>query len=193
MTTILQLALLSSLIYWSLQEYYTPNFAIHQAGNNHTLSNEHTEIWLKKKSFSISFSSMAYDKKKETYYATQIALSSDKETLTRIKVGAKKDDINFLQSGTGLAARGLYETFYLANEENYQHHYVIYQEGEDGEKRAEYLSEQEGLFRLKCPINTLNINEIDYKIEDTNLSELYLILFNDANLNKTLDHGEFRD
>jgi hypothetical protein len=169
-----------------LQEPPMPEFAIEQNGTVNTLLSERTVLVLDKNPFSILFNSEAYTD--ESFHAARIALSVNEADLNKLQPGARISDIDFFSLGTGFATDGPYDPFYVSEGDG--HHYVFYQK--EGDKRAELISEKDGVLRLRCPINNLSVADEALPLNQIKINTLYLLLLYDANLNNTVDPGEYR-
>jgi hypothetical protein len=165
-----------------------PDFAIEQDDSEHSLTATHTDITLKKKSFSISFNCKPYTDTE--FHAARIGMFLDKAALDKIRDGMRTSDIEFFSLGTGYATSGPYDPFFIFSEDA-GHHYVSYKK--DGDKRAELVSENDrGILRLRCNVKHLSIDGEVFNIEEAKIDELHLVLFWDMNLNTILEPGEYK-
>ncbi len=149
-----------------------------------------TEITIKKQSFAIEFNSLESDLERRRFYATQIAISTNIEDLNYIKDGQYISDIPFFMPGTGSAVRGPYE-FYSLYEGKYGiHQYIVYEK--EGEQRAELISEKDNILRLKSDVNAIKMNGEIIPLSKIGISELFMMIISDINLNGILDENEFQ-
>jgi hypothetical protein len=162
--------------------------SIIQNGKEIKIKGDTQTIVLKKDEFKILFNSFAYTDKKS--YATQIDDFSDKKGVAMIYNGEKIDSIPYFMGGTGMAT-GFgkeYECMYFDKDFD-ANHYIIYQE--NGDKRAKLEGKNGDTLRLSWTINKFNVNEMEMAIKKIEIKELYIVVFNDFNLNGTVDEGEY--
>lgn len=144
-------------------------------------------VTLKRAVFAIRFETNKYNEKKKKFYATQIAAVTHDSCVAFVKMGAVVDHIPFFSSGTGLAAEEFgYSSVFIDDE---AHHYIFY--SNEKERRAELLSTNADKVQLRWNIPMAFYNGENLSFEALPISHFYLIFFNDANLNKVVDEGEF--
>ncbi len=169
---------------------YNIECTISQNGKTYEIRNTQTELTIQKQAFSIEFNLLESDLENKKFYATQIALSENKDDMDYLKSGQYVSDIPFFKPGTGSAVRGPYE-FYSLYEGSYGiHQYIVYEK--EGEQRAELISDEDEVLRLKSDIKAIQIKDEIIPVEDIDISELFLMLISDKNLNGILDQGEFQ-
>ncbi len=169
---------------------YNIECTILQGGKTIELTKTLSEITVKKQAFSIEFNSLASDLERRRFYATQIAISKNKEDLEYLILGKYISEIPFFKPGTGSAVRGPYE-FYSLYEGKYGiHQYIVYEK--EGEQRAKLISEKDNILRLKSDVNAIKMNGEIIPLNKLDVNELYLMLVSDRNLNGILDEGEYQ-
>lgn len=126
----------------------------------------------------------------DSRYALRVNVSDNERNLSYLEAGAAIDAIPFFGPGTGLAGplEGGYPYVFV---DDYAHHYVIYALDDEGPKRAELISEANGLLRLSWPIAgyVASREHIDFAAGAP--EALYFAVIRDFNLNGTIDEGEF--
>jgi hypothetical protein len=137
-------------------------------------------------SFTLEFNSKVYTEKK--YYSVQIAAMKDKADIEAVMEGEDVDNILFFVPGSGMASdKGLpYSSLVLTPE---AHHYIIWEL--KGEKRAELVSQEKENIRLKWTITEMTFKSKTFTIPQSTFLTIYLVVFMDANLNYSLDKGEW--
>ena len=160
-----------------------------QDGFTQTLDKTHSKITIAPKQFSIIFPNAIYNPEAKTFYATQIAAFRDKSLLGATKKGVNKNEISYFQAGTGLAGEhGPYTALYLGD---YQHHYIYFEE-DGGDQRATKVHEMpDGRYMMKWTVENFFEDGADYPLNMIGEDPIYLVFFNDANLNKIVDEGEY--
>lgn len=160
-----------------------------QGENTTQLTNKTETVYLERKPFSIQFFNKKYDSDKSFFYAMQVAvLSNPKDTLI-LSSEKKIDKIPFFEPGTGMSPgySNMYDTIFITNE---GHHYIIYEN--EADKRANLISEKNGVLELDWKILAANYKEKDVQFDLLKLDTLYFILLNDKNLNGKIEKEELK-
>ncbi len=121
------------------------------------------------------------------FYATRIAVFSNKDQIPTIRKGMKFSAISCFKPGTGMAAsRELgYTALKIAPA---AHHYLFYQNEES--KRVNKIGES-GMFSLfEFNVDSLNIEGQIESMSQTEINHLYMLVLIDRNLNNVIDKGE---
>jgi hypothetical protein len=162
------------------------NITIYQNGKETSVKSEDV-VQLPRKFFSIRYNCMRYQSEGDKFYSLQLAAFLDKSELDYIRVGLSTTDILCFSPGTGMApdASNYYESFTFNNE---AHHYVYYES--KSEKRANLISKHGDNLRLEFPVKAYTTNKGTYTLQDFPISEYYLVLFIDGNLNQKIEEGE---
>jgi hypothetical protein len=165
----------------------TDYITIYQDDTEVEVGSEEQEIQIRRAKFAIRFSSKRYNSSKEQFYAAQIAAFLDKSELSKINEGMSTEDISCFEPGSGMAtgSNGFYESIIFNNA---GHHYLYFENKK--ERRVNLISENNGILRLEFPITKLYINEKDVTLEQADVSEFYLAILIDRNLNNVIDKGE---
>ncbi|QDO94907.1 hypothetical protein FNB79_13330 [Formosa sediminum] len=142
---------------------------------------------LNKAPFSLRFYNKAYNLENNLLYAARIAAFRDKSEFDKVKIGIATQYLPCFASGSGIAANrsGSYEHLYFMND---GHHYTMYKDSTS--KRLKLLSESDSLLHLEFEINSLVYDDKTMSMENTDLSQFYLAVFIDKNLNGIIDKGE---
>jgi hypothetical protein len=149
-----------------------------------------TTLTLKKAPLTLEFTSARYDQERDLFYATRIAATRDKKEFDRFKNGPIAEDNTFFGVATGksCAEDVEYETLYL---DNNGHHYIFY--SAEDHKRAtliEELADQQ--VRLQWTIRSVTEDGKEFPLESCSSEEVYLLFFQDRNLNKVIEDGELK-
>ncbi len=164
--------------------------SIEQSGKTTNLVNPYTELSFSKTHFSLSFEILPYNFDNKALHMIQIAATSNKENLKYFKEGAVSNQNPFFSyTGTVIASyeNKPYNSMYVVE----SGHHSIYYENET-DKNADIIGKRKnGKIRLKWDIDHFTINKKKTEIESANFNELYVMIFIDHNLNKSIDKGEY--
>lgn len=161
--------------------------SIEQDGKLFSSINMFDTIQLKRVAFVIRFDTNKYNARKKKLYATRIAAVTHDSGVAFVKMGQSVDNIPFFSIGTGLAAEEFgYNNLFIDDE---AHHYIFY--SNEKERRAELISTNGDKVQLLWNIPMAFYKGEDVSFEALPINSFYLIFFNDSNLNKVVDEGEF--
>ena len=167
---------------------------IYQNGEERAIKKKSETIELDKNSFSIRFYNHAYHSTK--YNATQIAVFLTNREFEKIHTGLAIKNIPCFAPGTGYAMYGdgsdkdlLFET----DLDRPGHHYLYYKNATN--RRLNLIDEWEDLLKLEFEVNEFCIRNPDNSItttpiSSTNITEFFMAILIDRNLNDTIDFGE---
>lgn len=160
-----------------------------QDGIPKLMDKENNKITLNRTPFQLGFTNYPYSTANRTFYATQVAAFTDKKALDELEEGKKINDVSFYKSGTGMAAKGPYESLYI--DADMAHHYIICEEGVD--VRGKIVQKQaDGQVTMTWTISKLTIAGADVSVSNSAIEKLYIAVLQDKNLNKTIDEGELQ-
>lgn len=138
--------------------------------------------------FSIRFFNQKYDAQGREYHAAKIAAFLDPEELNKIEVGMDTRDLPCFEPGSGIAAYfdRQYECLFFNHA---GHHYVYYEDAEH--RRLDLIQEGEVYHKLEFQVDELWFNRTkESSMKETDLSEFYLAILIDRNLDEIIDPGE---
>ena len=158
---------------------------LYQDGKEILLS-KNQSITINRDEFSIRFYNKKYNSDTREFYCAQIAAFLNLEDLKKIKVGEKKENLSCYKPASGMAAgRNGYE-FLIFNKN--AHHYLMY---ENQKNRRLNLLETKGLDnKFEFEIKGIISNKKKIEMSETQLSEFYLSILIDRNLNGIIDENE---
>ena len=153
-----------------------------------SISKNSEQVSIKKDAFSLRFYNKKYNVNTKEFYAVQIASFLDKQALDNIEVGMSKNDTHNFSLGTGMAPSisGKYES--LMFQEYASHHYLMYTDAKS--KRLNLLDTYGDYLKLEFEVNTLQYKGKQVHMSETDLTEFYLVILIDRNLNGYIDEGE---
>lgn len=146
-------------------------------------------VTLKRDGFTLLFNSFAYTDNKS--YATQIDAFTDVKGISMIKPSIKVDSIPYFAGGTGMACAQdkEYECMYIDKDLG-QHHYIMYA---DKDRRAKLEGKSGDTLRLSWDIKKVSFDQAKkMALHKSGLKDLYMVIFNDFNLNGIVDAGEYQ-
>ena len=171
------------------------------------LKDTKNQIELKKEPFTLMFNTKEYRQDVKELHTTRIALLN-KEAFEEISLlifkydGLSRYEINCFSKGSALAKGyyGYYDELYIRDD---AHHEIIYGKDEFQQNARlispDYLKDkQEDKFLyLGIEISRFMIryfkNDLEsFNINDLQRDEIFLIIYNDFNLNNLIDKGEFK-
>jgi hypothetical protein len=165
------------------QEKYS---CIYQKGKKIYLSEEYTQIELKRQAFTIRFYNSRYTD--DRYYATRIAIFTDKTLLDKAQAGLKDSEVPYLAPYTGLAADSLgYSAIFLDGE---AHHYLYYKDEQD--RRVKLVSESQGVLELEWSPHSFYIDGQDKEFSEAGVDRMYMVIYSDRDLDGVIDQHELR-
>mgnify|MGYP000878652078 FL=1 len=161
--------------------------SIKQQNKTYHFTRSFDSLYLDRDSFAIEFETKKYDEQQKKRYATRIAAVTDQALVSLLKPGQKLANIPFFSEGTGLAAEEFgYGNLFIDNE---GHHYITYTDEQN--RRADLVSVNGELLKLRWHIPLAYYQDKDIEFSKLPLVNFSLVIFNDTNLNKTVDEGEF--
>ncbi|MCH8330628.1 MAG: hypothetical protein IH946_04495 [Bacteroidetes bacterium] len=165
----------------------TSDVFVYQNGTEIEIKGVSQEVELDRKEFSIRFLNRQYDSDTKEFYAAQITAFKDKNELSKIKVGLSKQDLPCFEPSSGMAPyeSGSYESLIFSNE---GHHYLFYENHD--RKRVELIWQMGDNLKLEFPISSFHVDGNDVSMNDLPLSEFYLAILIDKNLNGIIESGE---
>ena len=167
---------------------YTDTFTIKQKDKTWFTINITDSVHLTREAFCMQFENKRSNEKKKQFYATQIAAVTEDSCIKYITAGQRTENIFYLAPGTGLAAEDLgYSNLFIDNE---AHHYIMYENEKD--RRANKLSQKGDILKLEWCVPQAFYNGADVSFEQLPFNHIYLIIFNDRNLNEIVDDGEYK-
>ncbi len=159
-----------------------------QQGQKQPLSPGQVTIEVEADAFALQFNMQRYNPDNKQFHAMRIAAFYSASQVPTIQAGMPADEVPCFSLGTGMApARsGRYEA--LVFNPN-AHHYLFYDD--EDSKRVKCLSEQGNQLTVAFKVDSLRLGSYTEAVKDFTQGEIYLLLFNDANLNRQVDEGEW--
>ncbi len=137
---------------------------------------------------SIRFFNQPYDTESGRFNAMRIAAILDVSQIPPIRSGMPVDSVPCFRPGTGMACArsGRYNALIF----NPNAHHYLYYENEES-KRLRCLGAVREQLKLEFTVDSLSIWRQTESLTQTSVDEFYLVFFNDKNLNKLIDDGEW--
>lgn len=158
--------------------------------NGNILQYGESELLLSRGEISIEFDIFPYNSDNLQWHAAKIAATIDKSDLKYFEEGIITNSNPFYSyTGTGIAAEQNkpYECMYV---DSTGHHFIYYES--DTDKRADVIAKMsDGKVRLRWKTDCFTIYKNEVKIKNSEIKELYLMIFIDENLNKTIEENEY--
>lgn len=145
-------------------------------------------IEIEKEAFSLIFWKKKDIPSEKIFHAIRIAASLDKASFSNIQIGTEASALPYFALGTGMAGN---KTGYSHLRFNDTGHHYLYYESEDN-NRLNLIEETDSYQKLGFNISSLFTHLGKEKIEDTDIREFYLAVFQDKNLNKIIDKEELQ-
>ncbi len=163
------------------------NIYVCQNEKERAVSFQNEVIEIDKNKFALHFYNKPYDAENKAFYATQIALFYSAAHMPVLEPGKSVDSVACFSTGTGLATArsGKYESLSF---DTSGHHYLFYQN--EKSKRVKLLHASDDILKLEFEIDSLNFMGHTVAMSEIQISEFYLLLFTDKNLDKRIDKGE---
>ncbi len=139
--------------------------------------------------FSIHFYNKMYDADNNKFYAARLVAEYSEDQIPTIKPGLSINSIPCFMPGTGLAANASYGYTSLTMSST-AHHYLYYQDEEH--KRVNKIGEKKGYSLFEFSTDSLNFWGEYESMQQTKVSQFYLALLIDRNLNGMVDEGEYQ-
>ncbi len=137
--------------------------------------------------FSIRFYNKKYNPKSEEFYAARLAAFYDKDQIPEVKTGMYVNEILCFKPGTGMAPAGGYG--YTALKFNAKaHHYLFYQD--EKFKRVNKVDDKGEYSLFEFAVDSLEFWGERESLKETKVSQFYILLLVDRNLNNRIDEGE---
>jgi len=167
----------------------TSQITLSQEANVFQLKQKTETVLLERKPFSIKFFNKKYNSDKSLFYSMQVAVLANPADTLILTSEKKIDKIPYFEPGTGMAPgySNMYDTIFITNE---GHNYVTYENESD--KRANLISEKDGILELDWKIIAANYKEKDVPFDLLKLNTLYFVFLNDRNLNGKIDKEELK-
>lgn len=177
----------SSKVKEEANESFKTQLTVFQNGTEFPVKYTSAPIDIEKSEFSLRFYNKKYDSENKQFYSTQIAAFTDKSEFDKIKVGLSKTDLSCFEPGSGMATNrsGKYEVLIFNNN---GHHYTFYENPDS--KRLNLLDDSGKVMKFEFEINSVYHNDKVVKMTETDLSEFYIALLIDKNLDGIIDQGE---
>ncbi len=159
-----------------------------QNGQEKPLNVEQAIVNVDAEPFYLRFLSKRYIAGKQQFHSMRIAAFLSDSQIPNIHPGLLIDSMACFGAGTGMASAhsGEYE---VLNFNDRAHHYVYSRD--ESNHRAKLISSENKRLTLEFEVDSLGISGYNQPMSQTGLSEFYLLLFNDANLNRQIDDGEW--
>ena len=158
--------------------------------NGLTLNSGEDEVIISRDSISLEFDVFPHKSETKESHAVKVAVTLDESNLKYFQEGEIANSNPFYSYiGTGIATgkNQNYECMYVRNS---GHHYIYYKSEKD--KRATVIKKHKnGKVRLKWTAKCFTIDKKVVQIKDSKIDRLYLMIFIDNNLNKTIDRDEY--
>jgi hypothetical protein len=163
----------------------TDNISIIQGDSTYKLSPQSHSILLERKPFIIRTKLKKYKEKKQQYNAIQMAVRNTNAGMCQ--AGQIISDVLYFAPGTGMAtdSENKYPFLFINNE---AHHYFTYQNKPN--KRVNPAEIENGYVLAEIPVSGFHYNDSDIQIEGSNLTELFIDILINRNLNQLIDQGE---
>lgn len=160
---------------------------VSQSGKPQKLSDGSKTIELQRKNFDIRWWDGAYAFEDKQLNTIQIAVDTSSSIFSGIKPGVLVDDVPCFAPGSGVAGPQAkpYESVIPGSD---SHHYIFFENDEN--RRANVISQSGNVYHLEWPIQNIYLNEKDISISDFKGENLYLVVFQNHNMNDVIDHNE---
>jgi|GEM_PF-2904522 len=160
---------------------------ISQSGQVQKISEGTRTIQLERKDFSIRWWDQMYSLTYPQYNCIQIAAGVGENDFANIKPGTLFKDTPCFALGTGMVGERAkpYSEVFVDPE---AHHYIYYEN--DGDRRANVLTESGDVFHLDWPISAIFLNKKTYSISEFPNKTLRVAIFQNHNHNEVIDHNE---
>ncbi|MBR8537116.1 ankyrin repeat domain-containing protein [Carboxylicivirga sediminis] len=161
---------------------------IYQSEQEKPLYAGQTEIEVDPEAFSIRFVCGRFDEVEQQFYNMRIAAFLSESQMPNIYPGIPADSLPCFGAGTGMAP-SQNEKYEVLNINSNAHHYLFYQD--ETSNRVKLLSEKDEQLMLEFEVDSLGFWGHNEEMSQARLSEFYLLLYKDANLNRRIDEGEW--
>lgn len=170
------------------------DYFIVQEGHQQTVPVYNGVIRLKYLPFSIQFYTKKYDWDAKKPYTTKIAVLLSKNKWDKVESGGKVEDSAYFEGGSAFAIARDYRynaLFFSDMDDDYLggSHNMRYGEKKEN-KTADLLKQTGDYFKLTFDVNTLFIDSRMIKIEDSEIQNLFFMIFSDRNLDGIIDEDE---
>ncbi|MCU4158225.1 ankyrin repeat domain-containing protein [Carboxylicivirga sp. A043] len=161
---------------------------VYQNGQKQLLYASQSVVDVEREAFSLRFLNRKYVGDRQQFYSMRIAAFLSESQIPDIYSGIPEDSLSCFGPGTGMASAqtGEYE---VLNFNSNAHHYLFYLD--ERSKRLKLLSEKGELLNLEFEMDSLGFWGHTEAMSQVRLSEFYLLLYKDVNLNKRVDQGEW--
>jgi len=169
------------------------DYIIFQDGIEKTVPVYNGVITLERDAFSIRFYNKKYNIDKKETYDVKLAGFINEREWNKVKSGLEVEKSPFFDGGSAYAVtqEGAYNGFFFSDgDDDYLggSHHLVY--GHPELKTALLLKKAGDHFKLEFKVEYLFIKEQLVKVADTRLSEFYIALVNDTNLDGIVDEDE---
>lgn len=147
---------------------------------------DHESVKIKKEAFTIRFHSPRYSE--DAGNALQVAVFENKTLLDKAHTGMPLSEVPYLSPGSGMAAEPEGYPYIILNPEG--HHYLYYFDERD--KRVDLAGQQGEWLTLDWTAEAFLVNGERRLFRDAGITDIYLVLFFDANHNRRIDEGELK-
>jgi hypothetical protein len=176
------------------------DYFIYQNNNEQIVPLYNGVITIDKAPFSIRFYNKYFDQKNYKTYQVRLAVFNDKESWKAIVADVNKDKSPYFIEGSALVFSNknyTYDGVRFTNDKEGGSHYLPY--GDTPVNALNLLKKEGEYYKLEFKIDTFILGSYKekgrfkdkrVKITDSNISEFYLALFNDVNLDNYIDEDE---
>jgi len=160
-----------------------------QDGVENIVNDNNKTVKLRKSDFSIRFYNKRYAPESQEFYSAQLVAFANKNEMPKIEAGMQKSNIAALKPGTGMASGsdGKYSALIFKNT---AHHYLFYKDSTS--QRVDLIKQDEEYLKLEFSIEAAILNGEKYSIDKFPLSEFYILVVIDRNLDGIINTGEFK-
>ena len=167
---------------------------IYQEGKEQTVPVYNGVIELEKKPFSIRVYNKKYDWDAKQAYTTQIAVLLSKDRWEKVKSGGKVEKSSYFSGGSAFAItqENRYNAlFFSDSDDDYigGSHNIRYATKKDNQT-ADLLKKVGDYYKLAFKVDTLYLGSKMIKIENSEIQNLYFMIFSDKNLDGVMDEDE---
>lgn len=151
--------------------------------------NDMNKVLIKKRTFYINFKNKKFNRDKRLFYSLKVSSYHNDSIFVPISINKKIENIEYFKDGSAYAYGK--EGYEHLNIGDYGHHTLFY-DTLNNEKTVFLTDFSNRYHNLSWKVNKIEIFNEKFKVNDYPYNELYLVLFNDFNLNNIIESGEIK-